>query len=169
MLLVGLQEAQLFDEYLPAAYTSGNAQGSQLACVFAVLALGLLFDRDCPSTYNPQANHYFLLSQATLASSRFLSSATIASAQTLQISGNFLFNQTHRLKENGEQFYPLLGIGIRQLFSMGLHRDPSNWGITGVELERRRLLFYELMTLDRLQAFISGRPCKLTVICAREG
>ncbi|KAL8276309.1 hypothetical protein RQP46_011275 [Phenoliferia psychrophenolica] len=153
-----IQESQFFEEYLANAYTPYNPQGSQLACVFVVLALGLLFDRKAPSTYNAEANRYFVLSQAALAASRFLSSATIASAQALQISGEYLFNSTHRVEENGEKFFPLLGIAIRQLVAMGLHRDGTLWGLSGVELDRRRLLFYELMSLDRHQAFLSGRP-----------
>lgn len=109
------------------AYTPYNSNGSQLACVFVVLAIGLLFDRKLPSSYNAEANRYFLLSQAALAASRFLSSATIASAQALQISGEFMFNSTHRVEENGEKFFPLLGIAIRQLVAMGLHRDGACW------------------------------------------
>ena len=109
------------------AYTPYNSNGSQLACVFVVLAIGLLFDRKLPSSYNAEANRYFLLSQAALAASRFLSSATIASAQALQISGEFMFNSTHRGEENGEKFFPLLGIAIRQLVAMGLHRDGACW------------------------------------------
>ncbi|KAK4700144.1 hypothetical protein P7C70_g6107, partial [Phenoliferia sp. Uapishka_3] len=153
-----IQESQFFDEYLPHAYTPYDEQGSQLACVFLVLAVGLLFDRKAPATFNSQAHHYFLLSQACLAASRFLSSATIASAQALHLSGEYLFNSTHRVEENGEKYFPLLGIAIRQLVAMGLHRDGTLWGLSGVELDRRRLLFYELMSLDRHQAFMSGRP-----------
>lgn len=41
---------------------------------------------------------------------------------------------------------------------MGLHRDGSKWGLPDEEVDRRRWVFFELVTLDRMQAFISGRP-----------
>lgn len=68
------QKAQFWDEYLPNAYSANDSHGSQLACVFGVIALGLLFDRYSASTYNSQASQFFRLSQATLSASRFLSS-----------------------------------------------------------------------------------------------
>ncbi|KAM0750926.1 hypothetical protein T439DRAFT_380761 [Meredithblackwellia eburnea MCA 4105] len=153
-----MEAAQLFEEYLPNAYQPQHPQGPQLACVFVILALGIMFDRNQPPTPHSDAVQYFALSQSTLAASRFLSTATIATVQVIQLSGNYLFNSSPRLNNVGELFYPLVGIGMRQVVSMGLHRDGSNWGLSGEELNRRRLLFYELITLDRLQAFTSGRP-----------
>jgi hypothetical protein len=47
---------------------------------------------------------------------------------------------------------------MRGVGTMGLHRDGSKFGVEGPELDRRRLIFYELLALDRHQSFISGRP-----------
>ena len=87
----------------------------------------------------------------------------------------------HKPQEFGETFFNLLGIAVKQVVTMGLHRDPSSWGLEEEEANRRRLIFWEvfsvslihcqcqseggtdlafLIQLDRLQALLSGRPCK---------
>lgn len=152
-----LQENQFWDDYFVSAYTAESGNGTKLACTFIILALGSLFDPLMPPTFNALANQYFLLSQTALSAARFLSQNTIAAAITIHLTGNFLFN-THKLQDGGETFFCLLGLGLRMVPTIGLHRDGLIWNIAEPELERRRLLFYEMMTLDRLQSFIAGRP-----------
>ncbi|KAL8290374.1 hypothetical protein RQP46_002632 [Phenoliferia psychrophenolica] len=152
-----LEESVYYEDYLPKAYTNHDLNGTMLACVFIILSLGSLFDPSVPSTPNATAAHYFVVCQNALTCSRFLSNNTMAGAQTLQLMANYLFCQ-HNLQEGGESFFPILGAALRMLQTMGLHRDGTKWGLSGPELDRRRLVFYELMTLERMQAFISGRP-----------
>lgn len=152
-----LQEEIFWEDYFVSAYTVGEDHGTKLACVYIILALGSLFDRDAPATFNASANQYFLLSQTSLSAARFLSINTSAAAQTLHLTGNFLFN-THKLQDGGETFFCLFSLALRMASTMGLHHDGEKFGIEEPELERRRLLFYELMVLDRLQAFVAGRP-----------
>lgn len=152
-----LQEEVFWEDYFVSAYTVGEDHGTKLACVYIILALGSLFDRDAPATFNASANQYFLLSQTALSAARFLSINTSAAAETLHLTGNFLFN-THKLQDGGETFFCLFSLALRMSSTMGLHHDGSKFNIEEPELERRRLLFYELMVLDRLQAFLSGRP-----------
>ncbi|GAA5887930.1 hypothetical protein JCM6882_000806 [Rhodosporidiobolus microsporus] len=154
--------AQLFwDDYLPSAYTPHSPHGTKLACVFIILSLGTLFDPDVPSTPNSTAHHYFILSQTVLSASRFLANSTLAAIQTLQLSANFLLNN-HDLREGGESFFPVLGMAMRMLVATGAHRDGESFGLSGDELNRRRRVFFELLTLERMQAFISGRPYSLS-------
>ncbi|GAA5865743.1 hypothetical protein JCM8547_002763 [Rhodosporidiobolus lusitaniae] len=143
--------------YLPSAYTPSSPHGDYLACVFIILSLGSLFDPSLPATPDPQAHHFFVLAHTVLSASRFLSNSTLAAIQTLQLSANYLLN-FHDLREGGETYFPLLGMATRMLVVQGLHRDGGNFGIEGEELNRRRRVFYELITLERMQAFISGRP-----------
>lgn len=152
-----LEEAVFWEDYWPSAYTPHDPHGTKLACVFMILSLGHLFDPNAPSTPNADAQHFFTLSHAALAASRFLANSTLAAVQTLQLSANFHLNY-HDLREGGETFFPILGMAVRMLATQGLHRDGSNFGLTGAELNRRRRVFYELITLERMQAFISGRP-----------
>ncbi|GAA5820631.1 hypothetical protein JCM11251_003084 [Rhodosporidiobolus azoricus] len=155
-------ESSIFwGDYLPAAYTPNSPHGTKLACVFIILSLGSLFDPIAPSTPNSDAHQYFVLSQTTLSASRFLANSTLTAIQTLQLSANFLLNY-HDLREGGETFFPILGMAIRMLVASGAHRDGESFGLSGDELNRRRRVFYELLTLERMQAFISGRPYSLS-------
>lgn len=152
-----LEEDVFWDDYVPAAYAPQDAHGTKLACVFAIIALGCVFDPDSPSTPNQDAHHYFVLCQTTLAASRFLAENNIAASQTLQLLANYFLNY-HDLREGGETYFPILGMALRLVVTQGLHRDPTNFGLDGAELNRRRRVFWELITLERMQAFISGRP-----------
>ncbi|GAA5924666.1 hypothetical protein JCM10213_000410 [Rhodosporidiobolus nylandii] len=149
--------SQYWDDYLPCAYTPHSPHGTKLACVFIVLALGCLFNPAAPPTPNAQAHTYFILSQTVLSAARYLANSTLAAIQTLQLTANYLLNY-HDLKEGGESFFPMLGMALRMLVTQGLHRDGSSFGLSGEELNSRRRMFYELITLERMQAFISGRP-----------
>ncbi|KAK4047150.1 hypothetical protein OIV83_005602 [Microbotryomycetes sp. JL201] len=152
-----LDEDVFFDDYVTSAQATGNAQGAKLACVFMILCLGSLFDPSAPSTPNPNAQHFFVLSWSTLSAARFLSHTTLAGVQTLQLCANFLLN-AHDFQAGGETFWPILGMALRMLVSMGLHRDGTLWNLQNPDLDRRRTIFWELVTLERMQALISGRP-----------
>ncbi|KPV75000.1 uncharacterized protein RHOBADRAFT_53911 [Rhodotorula graminis WP1] len=155
-----LEEQVFYEDYLVAAYSPHDPHGAKLAAVFIILSLGSVFDPSAPATPNANAHQYFVLAHNTLAASRFLANSTLAGVQTLQLSANFLLN-SHDFHQGAETFWPILGMASRMLVTQGLHRDGSSFGLTGVELNRRRRVFYELITLERMQAFISGRPYTL--------
>ncbi|GAA5820480.1 hypothetical protein JCM3770_005543 [Rhodotorula araucariae] len=155
-----IEEDVFWNDYLPSAYTSHDPHGTKLAAVFIILSLGCLFDPAAPATPNADAHHYFVLAHNTLAASRFLANSTLAGIQTLQLSANFLLNY-HDFHQGAETLWPVLGMASRMLVTQGLHRDGVNFGLTGAELNRRRRVFYELITLERMQSFISGRPYTL--------
>ncbi|GAA5822290.1 hypothetical protein JCM5353_001557 [Sporobolomyces roseus] len=146
-----------YSDYLPAAY-SDSPHGPNLACVFLVLALGVQGDRNISAVEaGQQAFRYMTLGQAALSASQFLCHPTLAGVQALHICGNVYLNQ-HKPQESGETFFNLMGIAVKQVFTMGLHRDPTSWGLEEEEANRRRLIFWEVFSLDRLQALLSGRP-----------
>ncbi|GAA6024586.1 hypothetical protein JCM11491_000290 [Sporobolomyces phaffii] len=157
---VPLSSSEFYDDYLPAAYTPNDPSPTKLGAVYIVLSLGTLFDPEKPSTFNEEAQRYFLRSQNVLAAAKALSHNTLATSQTLQLCGSFLLCQ-HDLQEGGETFFPLLGIASRLLVTQALHRDGALFGLSGTELNRRRRVFWELTTIERMQAFISGRPYML--------
>ena len=74
-----------------------------------MLSLGTLFDPNRPSTFSEEAQNFFLRSHAVLAAAKALSQNTLATSQTLQLSGSFLLCQ-HNLKEGGETFFPLVSL-----------------------------------------------------------
>ncbi|GAA5913642.1 uncharacterized protein JCM6883_004035 [Sporobolomyces salmoneus] len=152
-----LSPQQFYEDYLPSSYTPNDPSPTKLGCLYAVLSLGSLFDPEKPSTFSEQAQRYFLRSQNVLAAAKALSHNTLATSQTLQLCGSFLLCQ-HNLREGRETFFPMLGIASRLIVTQALHRDGTLFGIQGDELNRRRRVFWEFSTIERMQAYISGRP-----------
>ncbi|GAA5979676.1 hypothetical protein JCM5350_003808 [Sporobolomyces pararoseus] len=157
---VPLAQKDFFEDYLPSAYTPNDPSPTKLGAVYMILSLGTLFDPNRPSTFSEEAQHFFLRSHAVLAAAKALSQNTLATSQTLQLCGSFLLCQ-HNLKEGGETFFPLLGVASRLLVTQALHRDGALFGLQGEELDRRRRVFWEFTTIERMQAYISGRPYML--------
>ncbi|GAA6017563.1 hypothetical protein JCM10207_001208 [Rhodosporidiobolus poonsookiae] len=155
-LLCPMEASDYWEDYLPSSF-SAEPNGSKLACVFMVIALGSQFDPAVPAAANAAASRYYSLGQAALAASRFLSHSTLAGVQALHLCVNLHFSR-HKVQDGGESFFPLLGMAVKMGQTMGLHRDPQLWGLDEKETQRRRLAFWELFTLDHLQAFVSGRP-----------
>ncbi|GAA5990015.1 hypothetical protein JCM11641_000585 [Rhodosporidiobolus odoratus] len=147
---------EYWEDYFESAFAQ-EPHGPKLACVLMVLALGAQFDPAAPPT-NTASHHYFTLGQAALAASKGLAVSTLPALQALHLCGNLQFNRDERYMENGEAFFPVLGMAVKMAQSMGLHRDPRAWDLEEVEARRRRNVFWELFTLDRLQSFLSGRP-----------
>ncbi|EMS22964.1 hypothetical protein NBRC10512_005311 [Rhodotorula toruloides] len=149
-----------WDDYFPTAFSSdpqGVNTGTKLACVFMTLSLGSIFDPSAPPIPSPLVHRFYAAGQAALSASRFLSHPTLAGIQAIHMSVNILFSRPN-VKEGGEMFWPVYGLAIRAAQSMGLHRDPALWGLDEKEVERRRTTFWEVACLDRLQAFLNGRP-----------
>ncbi|GAA5939390.1 uncharacterized protein JCM15063_004508 [Sporobolomyces koalae] len=155
-----LSPKEFYEDYLPAAIEANHPAATKLGAVYAVLSLGSLFDPQKPATFNEEAQRYFLRSQNILAAAKALSNNTLATSQAVQLAGSYLLCQ-HDLKEGGETFYPMLGIASRFLVTQALHRDGTLFGLSGEELNRRRRIFWELITIERMQAFIAGRPYML--------
>jgi hypothetical protein len=104
---VPISETQFYEDYLPAAYNPDDPTPTKLGAVYIVLSLGTLFDPNKPSTFNEEAQRYFLRSQNVLAAAKALSHNTLPTSQTLQLCGSFLLCQ-HNLREGGETFFPLV-------------------------------------------------------------
>ncbi|BGP18249.1 hypothetical protein JCM10213v2_006307 [Rhodosporidiobolus nylandii] len=128
---------------------SAEPHGPKLACVFMVLALGSQFDPSGPSTPAADPQRFFALGQAALSASGVLALNTIPALQALHLCGNILFNR-QRMQQNGETFFPLLGMSVKMAQSMGLHRDPAAWGLADREAHRRRLAFWELFSANTI-------------------
>lgn len=86
--------------------------------------------------------------------------ASIPTVQTFLLLGHFLLND--RSVNGSNIFWPILGAANATVTALGLHRDGTNFaGLSEFEVEERRQVFWELMTMDRLQAMCFARPCAL--------
>jgi hypothetical protein len=109
---------------------------------------------------DPLAGELFRLGSACLTAGGGLSRASIATVQALNLIGNYMLND--RTANGGNACWPILGVAVHTVTALGLHRDGTAFqGLSPYEVEERRKVFWEMMTLDRLQSMCFARPCSL--------
>ncbi|KAJ9121850.1 hypothetical protein QFC22_002473 [Naganishia vaughanmartiniae] len=107
------------------------------------------------------AAELFRLGSACLTVNGALARPSVATVQALNLIGNFMLNQ--RETDGANAYWPILGVGGYTVTALGLHRDGTAFsGLSPYETEERRKVFWEMMTLDRLQAMCFARPCALS-------
>ncbi|KAG0149166.1 hypothetical protein CROQUDRAFT_40225 [Cronartium quercuum f. sp. fusiforme G11] len=132
---------------------------TRLALLYAIFALGVLFDPGLQGSH-ADARKWYEACETCLMSTDFLTNPTLSAVQTIHMMSTYMLNT--RI-DAAETFWPILGIAMRLCQSMGLHRaDGSNWGLQSSELEQRRRTFHEILSLDRLQSLVLGRPYALS-------
>jgi hypothetical protein len=110
---------------------------------------------------DPLAAELFRLGSACLTVNGALARPSVATVQALNLIGNFMLNQ--REANGANAYWPILGVGGYTVTALGLHRDGTAFsGLSPYETEERRKVFWEMMTLDRLQAMCFARPCALS-------
>ncbi|KAI9636195.1 fungal-specific transcription factor domain-containing protein, partial [Dioszegia hungarica] len=146
----------VFDtQYLQLAYDTQRAiHPHQLAVVYLVMALGVMFDLHRPA-FDNRAAELFALGQSCLSAIGF-EHATPSTVRALLLCGTYLLNDKHG--SGAEIYWPVLGTAIKVAYSLGLHRDGSVFGLSVEETEERRLIWWELITSDRLLATAFARP-----------
>ncbi|KAK8847607.1 hypothetical protein IAR55_005466 [Kwoniella newhampshirensis] len=143
------------DHALNAYDTESAPNPHKLACVFLIMAIGCMFDLNRPP-FHPRGQQLFLLGRACI-STLGIENASPATVQALHLMGTYILNDK---RGNGaEVFWPILGTAVKIAQSLGLHRDGSHFGLSQYEIEERRVVWWELVTYDRLQALCFGRPC----------
>lgn len=91
----------------------------EMACVFMVLALGLLFDLDIQAR-DPRAARFHRAAQACLTSANYLNIPSLASIQCLHLMCTYQL--TVHSHSGAFRCWPLLGLAGRIVMSTGLHR-----------------------------------------------
>ncbi|EFP91946.2 uncharacterized protein PGTG_18397 [Puccinia graminis f. sp. tritici CRL 75-36-700-3] len=117
-------------------------------------SLSVLFDPTVQALH-PDARKWHDAAETCLRSTDYLASPSLAIVQAIHAMGTYVMNSR---ADGAETFWPVLGTAMRLCQSMGLHRDGSNWGLQSSELESRRRTFHEILSMDRLQSLVLGRP-----------
>ncbi|WVN87270.1 uncharacterized protein L203_102447 [Cryptococcus depauperatus CBS 7841] len=143
------------DHVLSAYDTESSPNAHKLACVFFVMALGAMYDLNRPP-FHPRGEQLFLLGRACI-STVGIEQASPATVQAIHLMGTYILND--KRGNGGEVFWPILGTAVKIAQSLGLHRDGSHYGLSQYEIEERRIVWWEIVTYDRLQALCFGRPC----------
>lgn len=176
-----LHQRVIFDQdYWPSVYSTTPPSPHKLAVVYLVMALGVMFDLErrepsestayisyvgcAPTSFvpadDPLAAELFRLGCACLTANGGLSRPSVPTVQALNLIGNFMLND--RSANGANAFWPILGLAQNTVTAIGLHRDGTNFdGLSPYEIEERRKVFWEMLTLDRLQAMCFARPSAL--------
>ncbi|OCF42823.1 hypothetical protein I317_03300 [Kwoniella heveanensis CBS 569] len=136
--------------------TSSRIEFAQkLALLFITFALGALHDLELPP-HDPSADEYCMLAKACLAEGDLLKRPTMAGVQALVTMGHYHLETEEG--RNGDSAWPLWGLAMRLIESMGLHRDGARWELPSEIVEDRRRLFWEAYCIDVFQANCFSRP-----------
>ncbi|QRV87593.1 Fungal specific transcription factor domain [Ceratobasidium sp. AG-Ba] len=61
-----------------------------------------------------------------------------------------------------EEIWTIRGEVMSIALSLGLHRDPGKWRLSREQIERRRWAWWNVLQLERWQAFLFGRPISIS-------
>jgi hypothetical protein len=158
-----ISEQDFFDDIYTLFYSPDAGLPSddpllshKLALLFMILAIGSLVDIK-HTAYNIEAEKYHQLARASLFQSSLFEDPTISAVQSMFLMTFYLFLSDRHGSNSGTR-WAIIGIAVKIAQCIGLHRDPSKWGVDQKETLRRRELFWELYTYDSWQCWTFGRP-----------
>ncbi|ORX39541.1 fungal-specific transcription factor domain-domain-containing protein [Kockovaella imperatae] len=134
--------------------TSGNSnssliqQAAQLAMIFGLISVGCLFDASVPS-HSDEAKSYSMLSLHCLGIANFLTHTSTACLVSLHLYCCFLINED---RPRVDEIFAIVGLALRLATIAGFHKDGSRWGLPGAEVDARRRIWWEILTLERINA-----------------
>lgn len=129
-----------------------------LSVFFILLALGALSDSE-PSAQRT-AELYSALARAALCLDSIFNEATCSTVQALFLTTRFTYEQE---RPNNEERWLLTGLCVRVGQIIGLQRDSAGWSLDPEEVQRRRVLFWELFSFDAWSSIVIGRPPALSI------
>ncbi|EAU90340.1 hypothetical protein CC1G_09022 [Coprinopsis cinerea okayama7 len=158
-----ISEQDFYSNVLPEVYNTeetyrDSVSSHTLSVFFMVLALGTLLDLDLPA-HSPESMQYFQIGRAALALDSVLEEQSITALQALLLMCHFMF-----LSDMAGPRWVLMGIVVKVAQSIGLHRDSGKWKLDPEETQKRRQLFYEILTYDSWQSLTFGRPPSLSMV-----
>ncbi|TFK51727.1 hypothetical protein OE88DRAFT_1462788 [Heliocybe sulcata] len=131
----------------------------RLSVFFMVLATGTLFD-DSIDSPTIVAEQYNALACAALSLKSILDEANTTAVQALFMLFHFVFLSD---RAGNERRWLLVGICSRVAQIIGLQRDSAGWNLELAEVQRRRILFWELFTWDAWTSVVNGRPPAMNI------
>ncbi|KZT40626.1 hypothetical protein SISSUDRAFT_447776 [Sistotremastrum suecicum HHB10207 ss-3] len=129
----------------------GDADPHRMSLLFIILALGSLVDLE-ERPYSESANRYYELSRASLSLRPVIEMASITAIQTLILSCYYLLLGNKK----PDPAWTMMGLAIKLAQSLGLHRD--DWNLNTDEAQQRRVLWWEVVTLEGWMSLGFGRP-----------
>ncbi|KAH7923981.1 hypothetical protein BV22DRAFT_1167136 [Leucogyrophana mollusca] len=136
--------------------TLDSIHSHRLSVFFILLASGALYDNTTSAAVI--AEQYHALSRAALSLDSILQEATCATVQALFMSIRYIYQSD---RTNNEGRWLLMGVCAR--VAQIVKRDSAGWNLGHEEVQRRRILFWEIYTFDAWTSVVNGRPPALAV------
>ncbi|KAF8760303.1 Nop protein [Rhizoctonia solani] len=137
-----------------------------VSILFAVLAISLLYLPKAHPLVTQLGDNVNLLSEeyyqnSTIALDRHR--ATGPKVPTMELVELHLLRAGYLSisKVDCEEIWTIKGEVMSIALSLGLHRDPGKWKLSKEQIERRRWAWWNVLQLDRWQAFLFGRPISI--------
>ncbi|KAF8233042.1 hypothetical protein L208DRAFT_1268931 [Tricholoma matsutake] len=167
---------QLHEELLPIFYTEAlmspplpsnttsakpapKAIAHELALLFVIFCFGALTDVALPSAPdNPEAEQFYQLTKAALTLEPVLERPpSVATVQALALMA--IYEGLCSGENSIESTWALMGLATKLAQSVGCfsYRDCARWKLTPAEVQKRRVLFWELFIADCWQSLATGR------------
>lgn len=152
-----ISQQEFYSSILPVVYSEEvSTSGHVLGVFFMVLALGTLMDLDLPA-HSSESMQFYQIARSAMAIDSVLEKPSIIAIQALILMCHFMF-----LSDMAGPRWVVMGIVVKVAQSIGLHRDSGKWKLDPVETQKRRELFYEIVTYDSWQSLTFGRPPSLS-------
>lgn len=140
----------------------------RLSLLFIMMAMGTLVDLNQQND-SPRAELYYHLARASLCEMNLMDEPSLDLLQTLFYMIWYLLIFSDK-SQAVAYAWSIMGLAVKLMQSLGLHRDSNKGKVIPEESQRRRMLLWELLSLDARLALSLGRPpsiCLEHVDCLR--
>ncbi|KZP08686.1 hypothetical protein FIBSPDRAFT_840069 [Athelia psychrophila] len=159
-LQLPIPRSDLIKTFIDTIYQGGEVGSAyavhphKLSVIFIVLASGAVSDN--PAFASTLAHQYCVLSRACLSLKSVMREATLATVQAVFMNIWFLHTTDH--DKSNEERWILQGACVKIAQIIGLQRDSAGWNMDQDEVQRRRVLWWEIYTYDAWSSVKNGRP-----------
>ncbi|KZV86282.1 hypothetical protein EXIGLDRAFT_653392 [Exidia glandulosa HHB12029] len=129
------------------------------AVLFMVFAKACLTAID-RAPYNVEALNYYQLARVALGLDSVIDHPTLQAVRAIHMMTTFLQMLDH--PNGATTCYMLLGLAAQVCQSLGLHRNDSQWDLSDEERQKRRHVFWEVLSFDMWTSLAFGRPPSFT-------
>lgn len=153
-----IRRTRLINEFFVPCYE--NVQDPPIsphgvALLYAIFGLGMFHTPEL-NNYASQAHHYITLSRASLALDCIFVNTSVTAIDAMLLHVQYL--EMSDDPGGAAKAWATLGTTLKLAQALGLHREPSMWGLPVDEVSRRRRTMWELVVYDHWLALHVGRP-----------
>ncbi|KAF8524452.1 fungal-specific transcription factor domain-containing protein [Gautieria morchelliformis] len=135
------------------------------AILFMAFAIGTLLDLTEPENHPPMVEQAEVYHESACTAISVAGTAERGSISCVQCLMLMSYYQLLLDKPGSSQrSWALIGLNVNIAQSIGLHRDSAWWNRSSEEVQRRREVFWELFSFERLQSLTLGLPPSLSLV-----